>query len=232
MNDLTTIKGTSGRIAGPDGIDPLVREAAADGPAAHLCRAAFNAILNGEQPAVSELARTTGASSQDVELLVGRALIINESGLVVAAHGLSAVPARQHRLTLRGRPFWTWCAIDAFGIPAGLGEDAVAETTCQLCGTLVTVEFKAGNVVDASHPEARVWDAQRLEGRGTAGPPHCALMNLFCSAEHLAEWTAAHPGEQGQERNLDEVGELGRAEWGQSHTGCNCQEGAQDECSR
>jgi len=51
LNDLTTIKGTSGRIAGPDGIDPLVREAAADGPAAHLCRAAFNAILNGEQPA-------------------------------------------------------------------------------------------------------------------------------------------------------------------------------------
>src|SRR5947209_3641760 len=120
--------------------------------------------------------------------------------------------------------------IDALGIPAGLGEDALAETTCQLCGTPVRVAFQAGKVVAASHPEARVWDALRLEGRGTAGPPHCALMNLFCSAEHLAEWRAAHPGEQGRERDLDEVGELGRSEWGVSHEGCNCQEGAQGEC--
>lgn len=169
---------------------------------------------------------------QDVEQLVGRALIVDERGRVVAAHGLSAIPARQHRLTLRGRPFWTWCAIDALGIPAGLGEDAVAETTCELCATAVRVEFKAGKVMAASHPAARVWDAQRLEGRGTAGPPHCALMNLFCSAEHLAEWRAAHPGEQGRERDLDGVGELGRAEWGELHRGCNCQEGAQDECCR
>jgi len=45
-----------------------------------------------------------------------------------------------------------------------------------LCATAVRVEFKAGKVMAASHPAARVWDAQRLEGRGTAGPPHCALM--------------------------------------------------------
>ncbi|TME33552.1 MAG: hypothetical protein E6I75_15210 [Chloroflexi bacterium] len=152
-------------------MDPLIREAAADGPATHFCRAAFNAILNGELATVSELAKSTEASSHDVELLVGRALIIDESGRIVAAHGLSAVPARQHRLTLRGRPFWTWCAIDALGIPAGLGEDAVAETTCQLCATRVRVEFKVGKAVAASHPEARVWDAQRLEGRGTTSRP-------------------------------------------------------------
>ncbi len=232
MNDLTTMKATSDRIRQTDGVDPLILEAAADAPASALCRAAFNAILNGELVAVCELAKSMGASPQDAEQLVGRALIVDERGRVVAAHGLSAIPARQHRLTLRGRPFWTWCAIDALGIPAGLGEDAVAETTCLLCATAVRVEFIAGKVVDASHPAARVWDAQRLEGHGTAGPPHCALMNLFCSAEHLAEWRATHPGEQGRERDLDEVGELGRAEWGELHIGCNCQEGAQDECCR
>src|SRR5437016_4315688 len=156
------MKGTSGRTAEPVGIDPLVREAAADGPATQLCRAAFNAILKGELPAVSELAKATGASSQEVELLVGRALIIDDSGRVVAAHGLSAVPARQHRLTLRGRPFWTWCAIDALGIPASLGEDATAETTCQLCATAVRVEFKAGKVMAASHPAARRSEETRL----------------------------------------------------------------------
>jgi hypothetical protein len=113
------VNGTGGHRAERDCTNPLIREAVADGPATHLCRAAFNAILNGELAVVSELAKSTGASSKYVELLVGRALIIDEIGRVVAAHGLSAVPARQHRLTLRGRPFWTWRAIDALGVPAG-----------------------------------------------------------------------------------------------------------------
>src|SRR6266446_6239140 len=142
MDDLTSVKA----IRQIGGADPLVPEAAAGAPATELCRAAFNAILNGKLVAVSELAKSAGASSQDVEQLIGRALIVDERGRVVAAHGLSAIPARQHRLTLRGRPFWTWCAIDVLGIPAGLGEDAVAETTCHQCGTPVRLEFHAGEV--------------------------------------------------------------------------------------
>jgi|SRR5579859_1604804 len=144
MNGLTTVQNVAGRTPPPDGADPLIREAAAGAPATKLCRAAFDAILNGEIAPVSELAASNGASAQEVEKLVGRALIVDDNGRVVAAHGLSAVPARQHRLTLRGRSFWTWCAIDALGIPAGLGEDAVADTTCQLCGAAVRLEFKAG----------------------------------------------------------------------------------------
>src|SRR5437870_13297208 len=78
LNDLTTLKGTSVRRAEPDGIDPLIREAAADGRATHFCRAAFNPILDGERATVSELAKSTGASSHDVQLRVGRAWIIDE----------------------------------------------------------------------------------------------------------------------------------------------------------
>jgi hypothetical protein len=193
---------------------PLVREAAAEAPSAALVRAAFHAILDGRPPLLADLVRATSVPPAAVDRLVGRQLIVDERGLVVAAAGLSLVPARQHRLTLRGRRFWTWCAIDAVGIPAGLGEDAVAETTCQQCGTPVRLEFGAGELVRTSHPAVRLWDAQRLEGTGAAGPPHCALMNLFCSAEHLAGWRAAHPSELGRELTLAEVGELGRTEWG------------------
>ncbi len=171
MEDRTTVKAISDRIMQIGGADPLVPEAAAGASATALCRAAFNAILDGKLVAVSELAKSTGASSQDVEQLVGRALIVDERGRVVAAHGLSAIPARQHRLTLRGRPFWTWCAIDALGIPAGLGEDAVAETTCELCATAVRVEFKAGKVMAASHPAARARDCR--------APALCAYESLL-----------------------------------------------------
>src|SRR6266849_4107329 len=124
MNDLISMRACSDRITQTDGVDPLIAEAAAGAPSTELCRAAFNAILGGELPMLSELAKSASASSQDVEQLAGRDLLIDENGRVVAAHCLSAVPARQHRLTLRSRHFWTWCAIDALGIPVGLGEDA------------------------------------------------------------------------------------------------------------
>ena len=187
-----------------------------------LVSAAFQAILAGDTPPISEFAGANAISSKDLERLIGRSLMLDADGRVVAAAGLSLVPARQHRLSLRGRQFWTWCAYDAIGIPPGLSEDAVAETTCQQCGTAVQVEFRAGRLVRTSNPDARIWDAERMEGRGTAGPPHCALMNLFCSAEHLADWRAAHPGERGQLRTLADVSELGRAEWGALSQGSCC----------
>jgi hypothetical protein len=150
---------------------------------------------------------------------------------IVAAHGLSLVPARQHRLTMRGRRFWTWCAIDAVGIPAGLDEHALVETTCLQCGAEVRLELHGATVVQASHPGARIWEAAHLPGCGTAGPPHCALMNLFCSAEHLRAWHQAHPGEQGEERDLAQIGALGRAEWAYAveHDAGSC--GRTDGCA-
>lgn len=193
---------------------PLIGEVVADTPGAAISKAAFRAILDDRTPLLSDLTQATGASSEDVEALIGRSLMVDDDRRIVAAHGLSLVPARQHRLIMGGRQFWTWCAIDVIGIPAGLATDAVAETTCHLCGAAVRLEFRAGEIVHSSQPAARVWDAQRLPGRGTAGPPHCALMNLFCSAEHLEDWLAAHPGESGHVRTLAEVAEIGRAEWG------------------
>jgi len=207
--------------------DPLIHEVVADTPGAELSRAAFMAILDGRTPLLSDLTLATEASPDEVDRLIGRGLTLDDTGHVVAAHGLSLVPARQHRLTMANRQFWTWCAIDAIGIPAGLAADAVAETTCHLCGTPVRLEFQAGDIVYSSHPAARVWKAQRLPGPGTAGPPHCALMNLFCSAQHLDHWLATYPSESGNMRSLAAVVEIGRAEWGAIVDSRGC---GPDEC--
>jgi alkylmercury lyase len=204
----------------------LIGEIGTLGAAAALTRTAFNAILGGRAMSRAELMAATGATTADIERLVGRALVLDADDRVVAAHGLSLVPARQHRLRLRGRQFWTWCAIDAVGIPAGLDEDAVVQTTCVQCGTEVSLELHGQQIVGATHPNARVWEAQRREGRGPAGPPHCALMNLFCSGAHLGAWREAHPSEQGRERDLIQIVELGQAEWGYLHdpgaSSCGC----------
>ena len=181
---------------------------------AAIMRTAFDAILSGHRISRDDLAEKTGASPAEIDRLAGRALILDADERVVAAHGLSLVPACQHRLTMRGRPFWTWCAIDAIGIPAGLGERAVVSTTCHYCRTAVRLELRGAEVLAANHPDARLWEAARLEGRGEAGPPHCALMNLFCSAEHLAAWRATHATERGEQRDLAQTATLGRSEWG------------------
>jgi len=193
--------------------NPLIDDIQRVDVASLVARTAFNAILDGRALDRDQLMRATGATAADVDRLVGRALMVDDDNRVVAAHGLSLVPARQHRLTMRGRQFWTWCAIDAVGIPAGLEEDAVVETTCVQCGAEVQLELRGHEVVAATHPNARIWEAARLEGRGDAGPPHCALMNLFCSAEHLRAWHDANANQQGSERDLNEIAAIGRAEW-------------------
>src|SRR5215216_332155 len=185
--------------------DALIDDVARAEVTTALTRAAFSAVLEGRAASRGALMQATGAKPEDFDRLVGRALIVDADERVVAAHGLSLVPARQHRLFMRGRQFWTWCAIDAVGIPAGLEEDARVETTCVRCGAEVRLELHGPAVIAISHPDARLWEAARIQGRGEAGPPHCALMNLFCSSDHLRAWHDANPHENGTERDLNEI---------------------------
>ena len=179
-----------------------------------LRRAAFAAVLDGRREPLAALAAAAGASDAEADDLVARGLaVLDEERRVVAAGGLSLVPARQHRLAVRGRRFWTWCAIDAVGIPAALGEDAVVETTCHHCGVPVRVVHRAGAVAEASHPAARLWNAEHAPGRSMAGGT-CGLMNLFCSPEHLRAWLDGHPDARGDAVDLAGAAELGRAWWG------------------
>lgn len=119
-----------------------------DDAAATVRRAAFRALLEGEAVGREELAALTGLGTEAVgralEDLAARGRVaIDAQGAVVASAGLSVVPSR-HRLRLNGAEFHTWCAIDAIGIPAALGSDALAETACAHCGREMRVEIRGG----------------------------------------------------------------------------------------
>jgi hypothetical protein len=58
--------------------DPLIGEAVADTPGAALARAAFMAILDGRLPLLSDLTRANAASSEDIEALIGRSLMVDD----------------------------------------------------------------------------------------------------------------------------------------------------------
>ncbi len=187
-----------------------------DEPGRALRRVAFLAMLQGESVTLGDLARRAGVAPEAAEELVVRGLAtLVDDGTLAGAAGLSRVPVpgRSHRLTVGDRAWWTWCAVDAVGIPAALCADAVAESTCCQCGVEVRVVLAAGAVADASHPDTRLWNAEHVDGRSLAGGT-CGLMNLFCSPAHLATWRVGHPDEHGQVLDLVSAVEMGRTWWG------------------
>lgn len=101
--------------------------------------------------------------------------------------GLTLAPTR-HQLILDGQGLYTWCAIDAVGIPAALSLDAHVTTSCAHCGAALSVD------IDHSEPPAdsslRGWipSTDCMNTHAELYPP---LANLFCWLEHLEEWRAA-----------------------------------------
>ena len=62
------------------------------------------------------------------------------AGRVVGIAGLTLEPTK-HRLVLDGQGLYTWCAIDAVGIPAALSLDAQVTTSCAHRGATLSVRI-------------------------------------------------------------------------------------------
>ena len=178
-------------------------------------RAAFHSIQERVASTVPELADATGLNEDAVEKaiskLVGAGMaVVDDGGRVVGSAGLSLVPGR-HRLRLGGNDFFTWCAIDALGIPAALESDALAVTSCPTCGRAIEVEVRRGRLgVD---PRLRAW-LPRQECCSSVIDEACPDMNLFCTDEHLEVWRRERGAPDGIALSIPEVEELGRIWWG------------------
>ena len=94
----------------------------------------------------------------------GMVVVEPDRGRVVGSWGLSLAPT-DHRLRIRKRRLYTWCALDAVGIPAGLGENASIASHCYRCGAPVNVEMAAGQVIHAEPANTQVWVVASQAGR-------------------------------------------------------------------
>ncbi len=137
-------------------------------------KAAFQAILNGVPMTQNDLITATSFTREKIEPLVEdlakRGLIVIEldTGRIVGSWGLSFIPT-SHKLQIRKRSLYTWCAEDAVGIPAALGEDARILSRCHECGELVNIEMTAGNIARVEPPEVHLWVAATEVGRSVVG---------------------------------------------------------------
>lgn len=176
--------------------------------------AGFAALRNGEVLTVSELGfrahLEAGRAEAASERLLGRgALLVTDDGRIDGIAGLTIRPTR-HELTIDGTATHTWCAFDSVGIPAALGVDAVARTTCGHCGSPIEVTFTAGATRDtglwgwmpALDPDERALIAN-----------FCSKADLFCSRDHLDVWYESAGRPAGDPCTMEELLEMGRATW-------------------
>ena len=173
--------------------------------------AGFHALWEGRTPTLDELAGGDGAARDEAvaHLQAGGRIEVSADGQVLAVHGLSRRTTR-HRIEHLGGSVNTWCALDAIGIPAALGIDARARTTCPTCGGELVVALVDGQPV--SLPAAVLWYPE------TTGPwehlvdQFCSGANLFCSLAHLEEQIGSSTA-AGTVMTIEQVAEIGREAW-------------------
>ena len=163
----------------------------------------FAALWHDMRVPITDL--TDDAAAVDALVAAGR-LDIDNGGVLVGVHGLSARPTA-HRIEHAAGSVYTWCALDAIGIPAALAIDATAVTSCPTCDTTLRVALNHGLPEDAG-----AWRLWLPGGEGThLVNDFCRHANLYCNPEHLQR--AVPPGTNGRSVDVTEAATIGRTTW-------------------
>lgn len=177
-------------------------------------RVAFSALRHEERLDHEQLSLRTGLDGHAVNAALRW---LHDAGLVerdtadrvVGIAGLTLEPTK-HRLVLDSQGLYTWCAIDAVGIPAALSLDAQVTTSCAHRGATLSVRIDHGEPPADSLVRGWIPPTECDNVRADV----CPLANLFCSLEHLADWRAGAGDPSGEPADLARFAELGRQAWG------------------
>ncbi len=184
---------------GRDGVtwfeeDEAARRLAVDG---------FVALWRGERRFIADLTEEPRAVD---DLVAAGRLEVDQHGVLVGVHGLVTRPTR-HRIAHTQGTVNTWCALDAIGIPAALGIDADAITSCPACETELRVTLHHGAPVDGG--AMRLWlPTGRCEH---LVEDFCNHANLYCNHAHLS--CAVADLSAGQVLSVDDVAAIGPRTW-------------------
>ncbi|WP_436499635.1 alkylmercury lyase family protein [Actinokineospora sp. HUAS TT18] len=137
---------------------------------------------------------------------------VDAAGRVQVAYPFSAAPTA-HRVRLAGGvEVYAMCAIDALGMPAMLGADAVIATTDPTNGLPITVTIAAGRA-QWDPPGAVVFVGAR-PGGGPSAENCCDALNVFTDRASAQTWSRAHPHIPGEILDGADAEALGRRIFG------------------
>ena len=125
-----------------------------------LRREAFRLIRTGTVATDSLLSERAGLPvkmvREEIMELDQQGLIVRNRDGVAGVYGLSLVATPYH-LSLDRHSLFTWCALDAVGIAAGLMADAGVRAQCFYCQQELSIDFCAGQVSDVSTAHLSIW---------------------------------------------------------------------------
>ena len=191
-------------------------------PAAGGLRAVQQAVLRsfaatGQPPEAAVLERAaapSGAGAGEVLAALAREdfLTLDGEGAIRAAYPFSAVPT-PHRVGIGGGPeVYAMCAVDALGIPAMLGADAVISSADPLSGAPVTVTFTAGRA--RWEPRRSVVFLGQHCCEGPAAEVSCGVVSFFTGRGSARAWARANADVTGKVAGQAQAEELGREIFG------------------
>ncbi len=150
-------------------------------------------LLAGGNPASpGEIAAAAGRSPEEVRDALDQfpSTEWDEQGRVVGlglTHRLTP-----HRLELRGRTLFAWCALDALLFPILLRRAASIESPCRGTGELVRLEVTPAEIEAVEPPSAvvSIVTARDLANIRRVG---CNNTHFFNSPESASRWLEKHP---------------------------------------
>jgi alkylmercury lyase len=174
------------------GIDPLLRAS---------CTRLYQLLAQGQPVSVEQFAQTLGISPAAASAMlenreIAANLILNEQGRITGFGGLS-VTRMPHTLLIRGKKLYTWCAWDAFFIPAILGEAADVQSPCPQTGELIKLRIAPERITRSSHDGAVmsfVLPERRCCAVRQGLEDFCEHIFLFASIEAGTTWQENRAG--------------------------------------
>ncbi|MGH3201792.1 MAG: alkylmercury lyase family protein [Streptosporangiaceae bacterium] len=155
--------------------------------------------------ALEAVAAGWGRAARDVvsELAGEDFLTLDEHGQIAAAYPFSATPTGVEVLLGNGVRVASMCAIDALGIPAMLGRDAVIESRDPVSGAPIRVRAAGG--VMAWEPASTVVFYGARPQPGPSAAVCCGYLRFFETRATAGQFAAAHPEAEGSVLSQDEA---------------------------
>ena len=186
-----------------------------------LGRILHQELLLGSPVELKRLATLAGLDQATVADFARRWARQSEEGLVYAFLGLT-LQRTKHRLTIRGRDFYAWCAWDTLFLPELLGEPVAIESSCPVAGTSILLRVSPEGIEFIDPPGAMVTfvtppdlccdidgcevEPETLKERTLT--EFCALVHFFSTPEAARQWAEGRADTH--LLSVDEAFEVGR----------------------
>ncbi len=162
----------------------------------------YRQLARGEPASTTSLAEEMKQSSSEIAELLERpnlkCLTYLDTERSIVGFGGLAVRPMAHRLTLKGRTLYTWCAWDSLFIPLILNQDADIDSPAPGNGARVRLTVAPDGVKRSEPrtavmsfllPTAETFQADALK----AMTSFCHYICFFPDRERATAWTSRHP---------------------------------------